>query len=408
MEPMTIAATASAAVTGGKELSNVLSELHQAYEGNKHTNLASYVKKSLVQSPCFIQESIAEETVINDVIKNLFNLYVGYIICALQMDQHVIGGRRVRDMLSPVSTMGAFESLGDEYIESSDLINTFSGSMEAITTTTTSTHSNKAKNDFNESTNTNSTVTTTTTDPENKYNSDKNTWNEHTGFRYDRDKQFNMSIAAGRTIEITLSTGPDSPPITIPVIVMINSRIVPNPVFEYIFGRDFNLVFHQRWLQYRSGEIRFVKDFIFNIDRLSRRAKALKSDKDGALQDILHQQNKSKLKKVVQFNANDKNNRSYNLANAIIIADEETVKHMSKKSGYNLDRFVDRQYFFNTVYALFIVLVDSRYSRVTIYTNGIEQSATYSYNELKSAASSDKLSLKEVVEYLTKSQMPRF
>lgn len=409
MDPATTLVATSATITAAQNIKSALSDTLEKVRsgidnGADEKSLASYVKKSIVEAPCFIQESIVEESAINDIIKNLFNIYIGYIVCALQMDQHLIDGRRVRDVLAPVSTTGAFESLEDEFINTNDLTMKFVGSMEAITTTTSTSSSHGPKGVQTTSTKT-VTESEDKADPENKYNSDKNTWNASTGFRYDRDKQFNMSIAAGRTIDLTLSTGIDSPPITVPVVVVFNSRIIPNTVFEYIFGRDFQLPFVQRWLQYRSGEIRFFKDLVFNIDRLDRRAKALKHDESGALSVILRHQNKAKLKKAAQIGDKDK---SHNLANAILITDEETVKTMAKKSGYNLDRYLDRQWFFNTIYALFIVLVDSRYSRVTIYTNGIEHSATYSYNELKSSASSDKLSLKEVVEYLTKSQMPRF
>lgn len=405
MEPVTMTAAAGLALKANDTLVDTLAKVREKARNASTNSLSKFTKASIVEAPCFIQDSIAEESVINDIIKNLYNIYIGYIICALQMEQQVIDGRRVRDVLTTVSTQGAFESIQDEYIDSNALVGKLCGSMEGIVTTTTNTHSDKQKNDWEEITKTSSTVTTHSTDPESKYNSKQNKWNTTVGNDFRPEKNITVPIASGRYITITMATGPDSPPVQIPILVQVNSRIVPTPVFEYIFGRDYNSSIIHRFLLYRSGEIRFIKDFIFGIDIAQRRAKALKADEDNALIDILRQQNKSKLKGVVQ--ASDPH-KSHNLANAIIIADEYTVKDITKKVGINLERPFDRQRFFNKIYGLFIVLVDSRYSRVTIYTNGIDQSATYSYNDLKSAAASDKLSLKDVVEYLTKGQSPRF
>lgn len=377
-------ASVATSIAKGQQTINETMDLVRGFAENANaaTSLPKFTKQSIVAAPCFIQRSIAEESVINDIIKNLYNLYVGYIICALEMDQMIVGGKRVRDIMNTVSTVGAFESIND-FIDTESLVGQLAGSMEGYTY-----QSKRSTDDYG---NPKEEITRTyTQDPA------KND--------YQVDKKMNIPISSGRYINLTMAVGPSGATINIPLMVNINSRIVPSSVMEYVFGRDFNMSLINRFTQYQAGEIRFIKDFVFGIDKLERRAKALKEDKDNNLVEILRQQNKSKFKKIIQ----DPNKRSYNLANAILIADEQTVKDVTKKAGINLERSFDRQRFFNTIYGLFIVLVDSRYSRVTIYTNGIDQSASYSYNEMKASSASDKLSLKEIMEYLSKNQMPRF
>lgn len=366
---------------------------------NSATSLPKFTKPAFIESPNFLHDAIAEEAVVNDILKNLYNVYVGYILCALQMDQYVIGNRRVRDVLAPVSTIGAFE----HFIDTDKLVEGLSGSLEAVGVKVT--RSDKTEYDETGRETGYETTVTTTNETESKYNSDQNKWNAVGGGKYQVDKQHNIPIASGRQIEITLQTGPDSPPINLTLTVQFNTRIIPTPVFEYVLSQDFNRSVADRWLQYRSGEIRFIKDFIFGVDRAERRAKALKTDTSYALQDMLRHQSKALSKHMVKT-ATGMN--SYNLANSIMIIDEEFARYHTKKAGFDLFNVRDRRRFLNTTYSLFIVLVDSRYNRVTIFTNGIDNSASYSFNELKSSAASDKMSIKEVMEYLSKSQMPKF
>ena len=376
------------------------------------TSLPQFVKPTLIESPCFMQDSLAEEPITGDVLKNLYNIYVGYILSALQMNDYVVGNRKIRDILGTVGTSGTFEA----FIDNQMLVEGLSGSMEAqrdpySLPTSTSVEVDKGNR-------------------EDEYNANKNNreagrsyrdakdWNIKdkartqqannsgvVGSKYDVHKASQLSISSGRTIEVSFSTGADTPPIMVPITIKFNTRLIPEAVVEYILSADFSQTVAERWLQYRSGEIRLIKDLILGVDKLQRRAKALKADKDKALWDIFRNKRNAQGNHVLRIAAGK---GSYNLSNSILMIDEETAMRYSKRSGFDFNSVKDRNKFFGSTYILFIVLVDRRYSRVSIYTNGIDQSASYSFNEMKSSGASDKMSIKDVMEYLSKAQFPKF
>lgn len=379
----------------------------QVADRTRHVSLPSFVRPSLIESPNFMQASLAEEPVVNDILKNLYNIYVGYILCALQMNDLVVGNRRVRDILETVSTAGAFES----FIDTKSLVTGLQGSIETVRPVVynkkgevvdnpddyeTKPHPTKW-NDLIVAYDASGRPIRKSTPPQATHNTRAVT---------SPDKAHNIPIASGRQIELTFSTGPDSDPITLTINVKFNTRLVPDSVMEFILSQDFTNDIYRRWLQYRAGEIRFLKDFVLGVDKVNRKLDAVKKDTTGVLTDMFAHKNKNVFKRILSVVG--KGPTSHNLANSILMIDEATAARETKKIGFSFDRLSDRKRFFDNTYNLFIVLVDNRYSRVTIYTNGIDQSASYSFNDLKASAATDKMSMKEIVDYLSRSQMPKF
>ncbi len=369
----------------------------------KITSLAQFTRPSLIESPCFIHSAVVEEPAVNDTIKCLYNIYIGYILVALQMNDLVVGNRRVRDILETVSTQGTWES----FIDNTQLISGLIGSLEDFVV------GKKVRGIDVESKWDEYETMPHPTDPDKfvlrtdpKGNPIKKASLKLNGpsSNYHTDKIISLPIAAGRQVEVQFATDKGNP-ISVMINVKFNPRVIPDAVVEYILSPDYTNSMSNRWIQYQAGEIRFFKDFVLGIDKLNRKEKALKADKDNALQDIFRHQNRGKFEKMAKA-AGQSN--SHNLANSILILEADTATRYMKKSGFSFDKLADRQRFFNSTFNLFIVLVDTRYSRVTIYTNGIDQSSSYSFNELKSAGSSDKMSLKDIMDFLAKSQMPKF
>ena len=422
-------------------LSSTLDAIKQLISGSGgvgdrlKTSLPEFTKPLLLESPNFMQASLAEEPICGDILKNLYNVYIGYVLCALQMDQLVVGDRKVRDMVGTVATA---ESFG-QFIDTDILVSGLGGSLEAAHSKSGVTKSGVTKEEEEEERlrlraekeQDRQALRAEKEQDRQDLRAEKEqdrqalrhesyqdslydkaeaedtarTNSGITGTKYNAKDSLSLSLASGRQVEVTFSTSTGGK-IAVTLNVKFNTRLIPEKVVEYILGQDYTNDIARRWLQYRSGEISFVKDFVLGMDRLNRRATALKHDTDHALADIFKHKSKSSFKRML--NISGSNNRSYNLANSILMLDEETAVRFTKRSGFNFSSFRDRQRLFDNTYNLFIVLVDSRYSRVSIYTNGIEQSATYSFNDLKASASSDKMSLKDVMEYLSKSQMPKF
>lgn len=340
---------------------DVIDMIHR-YNDATSVSLPQFVKPAIIESPNFMQQSLIEEPIVGEIIKNLYNVYVGYILTALQMNDLVVGNRKVRDVLGTVSTGSYLSGSTEQFIDTESLIDGF-----------------------------------TPATGKKLYGSQ--------GSRQVESKNL-PSIPSGRQIEVKFAAKDNKDPITVMLNVKFNTRIVPDQVIEYVIGANFKQSLSKRWLQMKAGEIRFFKDFLLQSDRLHARSEALKHDKDGAIADIFRHQNTQSMRQV--FKMAVQRNRSYNLANSVLMLDEQSARKYANKSGMNFDNLRDRHKFFATTFTLFIVLVDTSYSRVTIYTNGIDQSASYSFSEMKSNANSDKLELKEVMQYLSKSQMPRY
>lgn len=357
-------------------------------DDRRMVSLPQFVKPSLIESPNFMQASLAEEPVVNDVIKNLYNLYIGYILCALQMNDMVVGNRRVRDLLETVSSTESF-------INSQMLVQGLSGAVEAFDPKSIQQAPGESDADYKRR----------LWEAQQRHDLDKSMLPSVTGSNHVPDRSISVPIASGRQVEVTFAAGPDREPIKVLINVKFNTRLIPNEVVEHIVSHDVTTSIFQRWLQFRAGEIRFFKDFIFKVDQMQRKAQAMKSDKTNVLYDMFTHKNESMFRRMLHIAGK---NKSYNLANSILMLDEETATYYARKSNFSFDKLADRKRFFDNTYNLFIVLIDNRFSRVTIYTNGIDQAASYSFNEMKASGSSDKMSLKDIMEYLSKSQMPKF
>ncbi len=327
-------------------------------------SLPQFTKPATIESPCFIQDTLFDDPdIINDVITNLYNIYTGYVLTALQMNDLVVGNRRVRDVLGTVSTSSLFTAK-ESFVDTNAIADIF-GTTEAVKASSTS----------------------------------------------QPHRILNVKdippIASGRTIELKFNTA-NGDPITVMVNMRFNSRAVPSEVMQYVVESNFSLDIYKRYLQVRAGEISFVKDFIFNVDKLLKRAKALKKDSSNALSDILRNQNKGNLRSSFKLLHLLGANRSYNLANAVLLFDENDILPIAKKSGLDFFKVRDRRKFFDTTFALFVVLIDNRYSKIHIFTNGIDDVSTLSFSDLRRAASSDKVSLRDVMDNLSKNMTPKF
>lgn len=347
------------------DIVETINRLHDATS----ISLPQFTKPAAIESPCFIQDSLFESPdVINDVISNLYNIYTGYVLSALQMNDLVAGHRRVRDILGTVSTSGILTAV-ESFVDSRMISTGFR-------------------------------------DLDEERGTDRSVASGKTSLTRFTDKDI-PPIASGRIIELKFATNTGEP-LTVMVHMKFNSRLIPDDVMAYVVEGNFSLDMAKRWLQVRSGEISFFKDFILNLDKLEKRAKALKSDKSNALGDILRHQNKGNLRSSFKLLHLAGANRSYNLANSVLMFDDQLITPVAKKSGLNFDKVDDRRKFFSTTFALFIVMIDQRYSKVKLYINGVDDVATFSFNDLRRSAGSDKTSIRDIMDYLNKSQMPKF
>jgi len=76
-----------------------------------NTSLFGYARKAIICSRVFIEDTIAGEDVMPDLMKNIMNLYTGLIVTSMNMSQNIVGSRTMRDYMSVVATEAYQEAL---------------------------------------------------------------------------------------------------------------------------------------------------------------------------------------------------------------------------------------------------------------------------------------------------------
>jgi hypothetical protein len=335
------------------EFDEIVSFIQNATE-LRTTSLSQYAKPAMIESPVFIQDKILSENICGDLLSTLYDLYLGYILVALKLNDKIDNVSTVRDYLSVVSTSSDISA--NEFLGADALLNKFNGSYIVPSCE-----------------------------------------------KIVLDSRKKSPIPSGKLVEVPIHT--HSGIINMYLNLNFFPRYFPTEIVEYIISTNFNDTIHNRWLRMRAGEIRFFNDFLLNLDKLDTRAKALRNDKDNALKDIFRHGNRSTIRQILNYVLKRK---SCNLANAIMILDESDVMKYSKKYHIDFYKMSDRQKFFSKTYCMFVVLVDTKHSIVNIFTNAINYGAEYSYNELASNSASNKVDIMEMMEFISKNQMPKF
>lgn len=355
---------------------NGIIKLVDAFHETKSVSLPEYTKKAIVASRAYIDANVADDPILGDVFKVLQNVYVGYILTALQMNQYVANNRTVREMLSTIAT----ESWEEDYI-----------GIESIGTDFAATFQAKGS------------VPNKPTMIENK------------------DK---VAFPSGRIIAIDFNNPSDPKQrFTANIFVQLLPRILPSEVMEQITQLNITTSLYKRWLQYKVGEINFWSDFVFQMDILKKRRDAIKKDRTGELGEVLRRQGNAlskrllKLVRAVTFTdifysgdkaAIEKLPNSQNIANSILVYDKSSFKRYLHSGGLNFKKHNDRQKFFAKAYAMVIVLIDPVYNTVTMYFNGIDAECEYTYNQMADSAKRDTMNIVTMMKQLSQGQSPRF
>jgi hypothetical protein len=159
---------------------------------------------------------------------------------------------------------------------------------------------------------------------------------------------------------------------------------------------------YKRWLQWKAGEIKFFKDFIFEVDMLNKRKEALKRDTTGDLLAMLEKTKTAISERWMKLLFIKPNKQ--NIANTINIFDKYTFNKITNNSGYNFKRYSDRQKYFSRSYAMSVIVVDQDHNMVDMYWNGLENRGEYTFNQLQSASKKDTLNLMAAMSQMSQNK----
>jgi hypothetical protein len=409
-------------------------ETVQHLEDMSSISLFQYTKRTTVNSRVFIEKTLSGEEILTPLMMNIMNLYAGLILTALNINQRVQGSKKIRDMLSIVSTEG-FEdkqapSMLDERLDAFFQGSTFGNDMTywkvdpktgkrvtaspeeenlakaEVDANVAKRNAEKAQNEVEEAAKrAKREIRDTVKKSKADINDDDSLATSYNGSRLVETEPKDATLPSGRVIEVSFGSDNGSK-FTLNLFLQLAQTFIPSDVINQFVGLNFEPSIRQRWLQMSVGEISFWKDFIMSQDIRKARKKALRDDKTGALKDMIDRQENNLSQawlKLAQVRPDKQN-----IANTILIFDKNTFNEVANKSGLNVRDFSSRQKFFNASFVMMLVLVDPMYNKVDMYYHGLAASSTFTFDQLKKKSKTDAADLMSIMKNYASGMAPKF
>ncbi|MBE0438202.1 MAG: hypothetical protein IBX57_00350 [Gammaproteobacteria bacterium] len=208
---------------------------------------------------------------------------------------------------------------------------------------------------------------------------------EHFGIESDRISSSKDSIklamdvnnlSTGKLLEVEIES--EGKKATFPIALRVIPTSAPSDGIVHLLslGRKDKSV-KERWHAWRSGQIEFIRDFVFAQDLIDDHKKGLIKDTTGLFEDSLKRRSKNFLSTVLSGNV------SVATASNIIVITESTKKAIERNIGGRIKDFKTREAIFKTTYTMLLVVVDPEWEAVTIYHRSIETPTEVSASDMK-------------------------
>ena len=223
-----------------------------------------------------------------------------------------------------------------------------------------------------------------------------------------------VSLSKGVVKEITLK-GPNGATYVVPIYVKVNAEVVNSEQISYLMEVcGHALTSAKRRVMLSAGEITFIKDFLFGMDLIKRMQRLVKSDKTGNFAAFTAKTAGKDNKRVhdTLLKLADDGRRGYksssNLANAVLIFSEKSVKDGQRRGGVNLNNPKERQRFFEKSYASMIFVLDPSHELITMYMNGFDSVGHFPYSEFLHKKDLDSEDFMSVLRAVSSDNLSKF
>ena len=381
MDPATAAAVTYQTIKTGKEVCGTVKELMDKLEDFKDRSVVSlteYTKRTLITSRVYVEDQIASEDITPKLLKMLNQMYSGFVLTAIGLNNLIVNGRNIRQMTAPIAT--------EAYHAFADLVKEKFGdpAMEG------------SQQDVN--------------DPNKKEEDKKEDKDEKGKYSVDAKKlelQGN-ALFTGNLLEAKIPGADGKTTLPLYFYVQLLPTVIPQPTMEEFMRANVSPSLKLRWAMWKAGEIKFFKDFIFEADRVAKRRKALKVDKDGFLREMEDHRAKMLKEKVANMKNKEADARRRNLCNSIVLVTKRTMDVVCRDIGLNLKSFTQRQELMQDIFAVMLCVVDTNYGTVDLYMNGIEGRGEYNTKMIEAATKNkDAFDVKELLTLISAGSMPQ-
>jgi len=356
-------ASVKGAVRGtGHTLAGIAKVVNLVQQGAM-TSLPEYVKDTIVSNRLYVEDTLVNEEITENLATFLNQMCIGYILVALNMQNYISSTRSVRDLLSVVAT--------ESYVDIVSDVDKYFGDLDAPIVSME--------------------ASVITLEPK------------------------AQKLFAGRVIEvnITVPGGTDGKVQQVPVILYVQlvPYILTSETMRGFINLNLQLPTHIRRLQAKSGSIRYLKDYIMAVDLLKKEQKAIVNDRSGVLAGLVRKKHSSLstwVKGNIKFLAGGE--RHANSANTLVVMSDITFSETCRSLNLNFNNTAVRNKFFKESFTMMLVIVDSMYNLVKIYFSGLDEVGEYTFNAISKGADTQGKddSLKDIVTSLARNNLPRY
>lgn len=334
----------------------------QMIEDHAGMSITQYVRRSMINSRVFIENSLAGEEILNPLLLNVMNLYVGFVTTAMGMNQYISNTQRVRDVMNVVAT----ESFDAKPIDVGAEMTAYFAAEDPLVAPVdgmTSTDTRIVQPDYRDAT-----------------------------------------LPSGRIIKVDFDVNGNK--FAINMFLQLQPTFIPSDVAKQFIGLNFTPSLKQRWMQVSAGEISMINDLILGNDLRKKRMKALKNDKDGVLQQMLDRQSNSLFNAWMKLGQITPERQ--NIANTILIFEKNSFDRACNSAGLKFSVYGNRQKFFNKTFSLMVITVDPMYNKVTIYYHGLQEASTFTFDQLKKNAKTEATDILAMMKNYAQGMAPKF
>ena len=378
------------------------------YKRRATASLTSFTKDANIIGRVYIEDSIARDDIAIPLMGTLNQMYVSYILTALHLDAVVISGHTVREVIGMVSSEG--------YADAATFIMNHFG-KENLDKPMISLEDQAAKIEDQEQrlicgrlieldmfghtevTNVDKTDNTTST-----------TGGGQPGYKPIESDQNNpeTSTSTSSKKETVTKTQQGIQSFKVYIYVQLIPYILDSVSAGDFFSFNFVPGFLRRWKQLRSGEIKFIRDFIFARDLIERQKAAIKKDKTGVLVDMMLRQKNALFRWAMH--AVGIRPENHNSASSMFVISKQSFDTACAAQRIDFKSNSVRQSFFNKTFTMLILVVDPMYGTMEMYINGVNVIGKYTFDMINKvgAKGKDSFDLKQIMQSLNQGMTPKF
>lgn len=206
-------------------------------------------------------------------------------------------------------------------------------------------------------------------------------------------------LSVGKLLEIEIKDGEHKA--IIPVSVRLNTKTINGKTLIHILGAgEDDKSFKERYHKWRSGEIRFMRDLILCQDIIDAHKDASIKDPTGLYSAIRKRGKSKKVSGLVSGNP------SLNVASNIAVMTRDTVDDLEQELKGKFSSFRKREKLMSDAYLMLMVVVDTDYDVIEIYTRGSDDVLEVSASDLRKSNKGTGPDISEIMKSLMVGKAP--